>query len=168
MKKFYKLLLMYVGNKLPLSYHPFGRLSNKFRVFCARRIVLSMGKGGNIEKGAILQTTNIIGERTAIGVNCVLSEQVQVGDGVMMGPECLIYTSNHKFNKQTGKYKGSTDIQPVIIGNYAWLGARVIILPGVKIGEGATIGAGSIVTKDIPAYTVAVGNPARVVKNLLN
>ncbi|MDE6407021.1 MAG: hypothetical protein K2K48_06295 [Anaeroplasmataceae bacterium] len=56
--------------------------------------------------------------------------------------------------------------KPVIIGDKTWLGANVTVLPGVTIGEGAVIGAGSVVTKDIPPYTVAVGNPCKVVKEI--
>jgi carbonic anhydrase/acetyltransferase-like protein (isoleucine patch superfamily) len=59
----------------------------------------------------------------------------------------------------TGKYKGDVEI-----GNAVWIGDSVIILPGVKVGDGAIIGAGSVVTKSVPAFSVAVGNPARVVK----
>ena len=87
----------------------------------------------------------------------------------MMGPEVIIYTSGHKFDRLDISMmdQGFTDVNPVTIGNDVWLGRRVIIMPGVTIGDGCVIGAGAVVTKDIPAYSVAVGVPARVIKSRL-
>jgi maltose O-acetyltransferase len=70
-------------------------------------------------------------------------------------------------HKAKRKYIGNTPIKAVIIEDNVWIGARVIILPGVTIGKGSTIGAGAVVSKNIPPYSVAVGNPARVVKSLI-
>jgi len=167
-KKFYKYLLGTIGKALPRSGLPLGSIGKKFRQFCAKRIVQQMGIPGNIEKGAVLHETNIIGNKTAIGINCILTEGVVLGSHVMMGPECLIYTRNHKFDKEAKKYIGYTDVRPVIIEDFVWLGARVIILPGVTIGKGSTIGAGAVVTKSVPPYSLVAGNPARVIKSLLD
>ncbi len=84
----------------------------------------------------------------------------------MMGPDVLIYTTNHEFrNKDIPmQQQGYQPERPVSIGNDVWIGARVIILPGVTIGDGCVIGAGAVVTKDVPAYSVCAGNPAKVVK----
>ena len=89
-----------------------------------------------------------------------------IGKNVMMGPECLIYTRNHRFDKTKLKYDGYTETRPVIIKDDVWIGARVIILPGVSIGRGSTVGAGAVVSKSVPEYSVVVGNPAKVVKKL--
>ena len=85
----------------------------------------------------------------------------------MMGPECIIYTQNHKMDDLTRpmQQSGFGAVLPVTIGNDVWIGSRVTILPGVTIGDGCVIGAGAVVAKDIPPYSVAVGNPARVVKD---
>ena len=64
--------------------------------------------------------------------------------------------------------QGSTEERPVVIGNDVWIGGRVIILPGVKIGDGAIVGAGSVVTRDVSEYDIVAGNPARVIKNRKN
>ncbi|MCH3951570.1 MAG: hypothetical protein LKE33_11640 [Acidaminococcus sp.] len=86
---------------------------------------------------------------------------VTIEDGVMMGPGVGLFTVNHEpRNIRTIMTK------EIHIKKNAWIGARVSILPGVTIGEGAIIGTGSVVTKDIPDYCVAVGNPAHVVKKI--
>lgn len=84
----------------------------------------------------------------------------------MMGPECYIYTRNHAFSRTDipMREQGMQDFKPVTIGNDVWIGARVTILPGVKIGNGCIIGAGSVVTKDLPNFAIGGGNPARVLK----
>jgi len=64
--------------------------------------------------------------------------------------------------------QGFAESLPITIGNDVWIGRRVIILPGVVIGDGCVIGAGAVVTKSLPPYSVAVGNPARIVKNRKN
>lgn len=84
----------------------------------------------------------------------------------MMAPECVILTRNHAFDR-TDIPMGEQGVQqekPVIIGNDVWLGQRVIILPGVHIGNGVIVGAGAVVTKDVPDYAVVAGNPARIIK----
>ncbi len=86
---------------------------------------------------------------------------VVIDDGVMLGPEVGLFTVNHEPNNLR-----TVMTKPIHIEKGAWLGARVSVVPGVTIGEGAIIGTNSVVTKDIPAHTVAVGNPARVIKKL--
>ena len=86
---------------------------------------------------------------------------ITIEDGVMMGPEVAMLTVNHEpKNIRVIKTK------EIIIKKNAWIGARVSILPSVTIGENAIVGTGSIVTKDIPANSIAVGNPARVIKSI--
>ncbi len=79
----------------------------------------------------------------------------------MMAPDVIICTENHKYTKET--YEGWLE-QPVIIEDNVWIGYRVIILPGVRVGRNAIIGAGAVVTKDVPPYKVVGGVPAKVLK----
>lgn len=167
MKKLYKLLLGTIGAILPLSYHPGGKFGKKFRYICAKHIGAEVGKDCLIETGAYLGSDIVLKDYASVGPRCSIGDETIIGSNVMMGPECLIYTSNHNFNKEKLKYEGYTKVKPVVIEDKVWIGARCIILPGVTIGEGSTIGAGSIVTKDIPAYSVAAGNPAKVIKKLI-
>jgi len=87
----------------------------------------------------------------------------------MTGAELLIFTSNHRTDRLDIPMggQGMTESRTVVIGNDVWIGARVIILPGVHIGNGAVIGAGAVVTKDVPDYEIWGGNPARFLKSRL-
>lgn len=90
---------------------------------------------------------------------------VIIGDKVMIGPGSQLCTATHPLEAQT-RAAGLEYARPVAIGSRTWLGAAVVVLPGVTIGEDAVIGAGSVVTKDIPAGVLAFGNPCRVVKDI--
>ncbi|KAJ1915532.1 hypothetical protein H4219_004270 [Mycoemilia scoparia] len=99
--------------------------------------------------------------------NCVILDcsRVDIGENVMCGPSVHIYTATHpldpKLREQDVEYA-----KPVKIGNNVWIGGGAIICPGVTVGDGSTIAAGAVVVKDVPAYTVVGGNPARVIKEL--
>lgn len=127
----------------------------------------SAGTNINIEKGATFSRRLSIGNNSGLGVNSRVQGKVSIGDDVMMGPDVLIYTTNHEFKSIDipMRLQGYSQERPVVIGNDVWIGARVIILPGVTVGNGVVIGAGSVVTKDIPPYKVAAGCPAVVVKS---
>ena len=91
--------------------------------------------------------------------------KVKFGDNVFIAPNCSFYTAGHPLNAET-RNKGLEYAKPIEIGNNVWIGGNVIVLPGVKIGDNAVVGAGSVVNKDIPANVVAVGNPCKVIKNI--
>ena len=88
---------------------------------------------------------------------------VYIGDSVMIGPNVTIATAGHPIDPELRRKVAQFNI-PVRIGNNVWIGAGAVILPGITIGDDSVIGAGSIVTKDIPAGVVAVGNPCRVLR----
>jgi maltose O-acetyltransferase len=90
---------------------------------------------------------------------------VEIGERVLIGYRSAIYSANHLVPGGQRRIFGAGSVErPVVIENDVWLGANVIVLPGVRIGEGAVIGAGSVVTRSIPRMTVAAGNPARVIR----
>lgn len=91
------------------------------------------------------------------GIGCVT-----IGDNFHSGPECVIITSNHNYLGKALPYDDSVVVRDVHIGDNVWLGLRVIVLPGVNIGSGAIIQAGSVVTRDIPPLAIAGGHPAKV------
>lgn len=106
------------------------------------------------------------GKNVYFNVNCVVLDamKVSIGDNVFFGPSVQIYTATHPLIPiKRLKIEFS---KPVTIGNDCWIGGGSIILPSVSIGNGCTIGAGSVVTKNIPDYSLAVGNPAKVIRNL--
>lgn len=128
------------------------------------------GDNVNIEKNATSSIRTEIGNNSGIGVNAHFYGKVIIGDNVMIAPDCVIYVRNHESSRLDIPMckQGSTEERPVVIGNDVWIGGRVIILPGVKIGDGAIVGAGSVVTRDVSEYDIVAGNPARVIKNRKN
>jgi maltose O-acetyltransferase len=106
------------------------------------------------------------GENVYFNVNCVVLDamKVTIGDHVFFGPSVQIYTATHPLDAiERRKVEFS---KPVSIGNDCWIGGNSVILPGVTIGNGCVIGAGSVVTKNIPDNSLAVGNPAKVIREL--
>jgi len=98
-------------------------------------------------------------------LTCVDDTHIYVGDHTMFGPNVTIATAGHPIDLELREQMYQYNM-PVHIGKNCWIGAGAIILPGVKIGDGTVIGAGSIVTKDIPSNVVAVGNPCRVLRKI--
>ncbi|MCM3005603.1 sugar O-acetyltransferase [Priestia koreensis] len=90
---------------------------------------------------------------------------IYVGDNVMFGPNVIVSAGTHPIHPDLRRKQAQFNV-PIHIGNNVWIGAQAVILPGVRIGDNSVIGAGSIVTKDIPANVVAVGNPCKVVREI--
>lgn len=99
------------------------------------------------------------------GLTCVDDTHIYIGDHTMMGPNVTIATANHPLLPELREQAYQYNL-PVHIGKNCWFGAGVIVVPGVTIGDNTVIGAGSVVTKDIPANCLAVGNPCRVLREL--
>lgn len=103
-----------------------------------------------------------------VGPRCVFEGAggIFVGKGTIFAPNVTIYTRSHNFDIKLSAlpFDNVMLTAKVIVGNYVWIGSNVIILPGVKVGDGAVIGAGSVVTKDVPECAVVAGNPAKVIK----
>jgi len=165
-------LALYYGlaRYLPVSFRfqPFGTISKHVRGWICRGIFRHTGKETNIERGAHFGSgVEIeIGDHSGLGVNCQVPPNLKMGADVMMGPDVLILGQNHDFAdpEVPMRLQGAARAEPVVIEANVWIGARVIVLPGVRIGTGAVIGAGSVVTKDVPPFTVCAGNPARVLR----
>lgn len=107
----------------------------------------------------------VVGNNVFINACCKFQDQggIIIGDGCLLGHNVTITTLNHDFDpaRRANLIPGH-----VKIGNNVWIGSDVTLLPGVKIGEGAIIGAGSVVTKDVPDYTIVAGNPAKVIRQV--
>ena len=99
------------------------------------------------------------------GLTLVDDTHIYVGDGTMFGPHVTLATAGHPIDPQL-RSKGLQYNLPIHIGRNCWLGAGVIVMPGVTIGDNVVIGAGSIVTKDIPSNVVAVGNPCHILREV--
>lgn len=128
----------------------------------------------------MFDTGKNVGKKLIIGKNCKMGdyvhiaagERVEIGENVLMGSKILISDLNHgnysevcpESTPDTAPDKRPIHTKPVAIGNNVWLGDNVCILQGVKIGDGCIIGANSVVTKDIPKNSIAIGSPAKVTK----
>lgn len=103
----------------------------------------------------------IVGEDCSlVGVDISLHDQVVIGDHVVINPGVVILTASHDLSDPEWKHKRSA----VVLHDYCWVATGAIILPGVSIGRGAVVGAGSVVRSDVPDYSIAVGNPAKIVE----
>lgn len=136
------------------------------RYFFVKKSIKFCGKNVNIRNNAFFDQSLSIGDNSSLGINCMIMKGVTIGANVMMAPEVYIYTQNHKFDDVTIPMvkQGRTPMEEVIIEDDVWIGSRVTILPGVKIGKGSVIAASSVVTKDVEPYTVVAGNPAKIIK----
>lgn len=152
---------------LPMS--EYSNLARILRGGLTRMAVLKCGKRVNIDQGARYGLDILIGDNSSIGKNSFVQSGTYIGKNVMIAPDCGIYTMNHGFSRTDIPMcrQGFTRPRPVIIEDDVWIGTKVIILPGVHIGKGSVIGAGAVVTKNIPAYSIAAGNPAVVKRNRL-
>lgn len=138
----------------------------KLRAFVARRFLKKCGKPVSIGLGSRIHRNTELGNNSGIGRNCELTNGVVIGDNVMMGPNVYIITQNHKTDRTDipMNRQGYTEIKPVVIEDDVWICANSSIMPGVRVGKGAIIAAGAVVTKDVEPYTVVAGIPAKIVK----
>ena len=108
-----------------------------------------------------------VGENFYANHNLIILDgnRVSFGDNVFIAPSCTFSTAGHPIDKER-RNKGLEYAHPIIVGDDVWFGANVTVLPGVKIGSNVVIGAGSLVNKDIPDNSLALGNPCKVVRKI--
>ncbi|PIP80029.1 MAG: acetyltransferase [Gammaproteobacteria bacterium CG22_combo_CG10-13_8_21_14_all_40_8] len=149
----------------PEDYRPYSLGFHRIRRLLVKQFVVNCGDNIRVKYNADISPNIRIGNHSELGQNCLIHANVSIGDYVIMGPDVKIYTRNHKFDdchqyiQQQGKSRKETRIM-----NDVWIGANVIILPGIIVEDHAVIGAGAVVTKNVPAWAVVVGNPAKVIK----
>ena len=150
----FEVFLLHLVGSLP-SHH--------LRRFFYRLAGVKIGKGSTIHMGArFYDPRNIsIGEDSIIGEGVVLDgrDKLIIGNHVDIASEVMIYNSEHDFNDPYFLAKNA----PVLIEDYVFIGPRAIILPGVKIGKGAVVAAGAVVTKDVVPFSVVGGVPAKII-----
>lgn len=143
-----------------------GRLpSHKVRNRAYRRAGLTMGASSSIHYRAEFYAPEriVIGDNCIIGDSCFLDGRsgLRLGDNVNVGSHVTVYTRQHDVDSSDFAEVGG----PVTIDSYAWIASHAIILPGVTIGRGAVVAAGSVVTKDVEPYALVGGNPARFIRH---
>jgi maltose O-acetyltransferase len=162
------LFLYYAfAQHLPTQPMPGWRLGYWLRAALARRIFRHCGPGVLIKHGAYFGSGSDVelGARSQIGHNARIDHDVVIGEDVLMGPDVVMMSAGHAYEDASVPInrQGQTPRRPIRIGNDVWIGTRVVVLPGVHIADGAVIGANAVVTRDVPAYAVVAGVPAKVV-----
>ena len=156
-----------LARHLPWSPRPGGRAARHVRGRLATRMLDRCGEDVNVEHGAWFGSGRGIelGDRSDIGMDALVIGPVTIGRDVMMGPRCILLACNHEtartdvpMNRQ-----GFRAPPPITIEDDVWIGAGSIILPGRRVGAGSIVGAGSVVSRDVPPMSIVAGNPARVV-----
>jgi len=157
-----------IAKNLPGSPFPGAWIFQKFRRILAAQIFENCGNNVRINTGANFGTGKyiVIGENSSLGSNCWIGNDTKIGADVMMAPQVIILSNSHNFDRVDipMRNQGASEPRSVVIGNDVWIGTRSIILPGVSVGSHSIIGAGSVVTKDVPDWSIVAGNPARIVR----
>jgi acetyltransferase-like isoleucine patch superfamily enzyme len=157
---------VFVGSLLAFVYNQIlGRVPSRFLRSAYLRLWLGrVGLGTGVQ--ASCQFLNgrkiFLGERNVVNFGCLLDGRkfvIRTGNDVSIGPEASILTLGHDPQSPDFADRGGD----VIIGDHVWIGYRAILLPGISIGDGAVVGAGAVVTKNVMPYTIVAGNPAKVI-----
>lgn len=139
--------------------------ARRFRARAASRFCAGVHPTANINRNARLGWAVTIGPNGGVGEGSVLSGEVHIGPHVTMGPMCYFLTGDHPVPGDGGRFRDHRPTHaPIVIEEDAFIGGRVIVLPGVRIGRGAAVGAGAVVTKNVAPGAVVVGNPAREIR----
>lgn len=143
-----------------------GKLKKKFYQHRCQKVAKSYGDNFKVNGESYITPNTILGNNVNFnGMKIQGNGNVIIGDNFHSGIECMIITSIHNYDKGNAlPYDNTIISKDVIIEDNVWLGNRVTILPGVKIGEGAIIQAGSVVVKDVEKYAIAGGHPAKTFK----
>lgn len=165
MRKIAYLLYLTLFRYTPEIYRPYALFFPHIRRMLVKMFLDKTGKSIRVKRNADISMFIQIGDFSELGTNCIIQSNTFIGNYVIMGPDVKIYTKNHKFESLDIpiQLQGHTS-EKTVIGDDVWLGANVVVLPGVTIGKHSIIAAGAVVTKDIPDYAIAGGIPAKVIK----
>lgn len=166
MRKISLLLFYLFIRHLPASYFPLGKFFNALRVGLLRKMFF-IGEKTVIQSGFRFGMKGVL----KIGRHCQINEDVyiqsaEIGDYVLIAQRVAILSVTHRMDRLdvSIKMQGSTESQPVKIESDVWIGRNAVVMPGIRIGKGAVVGAGAVVTKDVPPYAIVGGVPAKVIK----
>ncbi len=193
LRPFFYLLkfIVFIGRKVVYNKIYFTTsMQNKVDIF--GRSLVSLGKRTFIEKYVFISASGLgitIGENSRVyrfsclkaqsgsivlGKNCTLQPGcflggaggIEIGDNVRIAPGVKMFSYDHNFsNREIPIYEQGIVLGKIIVENNVWIGSDAILTKGVKIGEGSVVAAGSVITRDVPRYTIVAGTPARVIRN---
>lgn len=171
-----KIIFIFI-KKLSSAIYRISKLTDKLLSIFYRPMFGKYGKNFNFDPNGYYTFKNIyVGSNVYIGPNPTIissDSTITIGNKVMLGPNVTLIGGDHNTDvigelMYDIKIKQPKNDQPIVIEDDVWIGANTIVLKGVTIGTGSIIGAGSIVTKSIPPYSIATGNPAKVIKTRFN
>ena len=168
MKIVYLILYYLLAKNLPMQPFPGYSFYYKMRFFLVKRIIKKCGQKVVVKNNCYFGDGSklIVGDFSQLGQNGRFGGPITIGSNVMMGPDIVIMAVTHDvsdFSKPMIDPNNRAIENPVLIGNNVWIGTRVLILPGVNIGNNSIIGAGSVVTKSFPDNSVIAGVPAKLI-----
>jgi len=157
---------VFAGSVLAFAYNGIvGRLpSRTLRSLYLRGYLARFGRGTGVQMGCrFLNGRKVfLGDRNVINFDCLFDgrrHEIRMGHDVSIGPEASILTLGHDPQSPDFADRGGD----VNIGDRVWIGYRAVVLPGIRVGDGAVVGAGAVVTKDVPPFAIVAGNPARII-----
>lgn len=164
LRKIYFLIYLILLRYTPEIYRPYALFFPACRRYFVSKFINKCGKEVRVKRNADISMFIEIGNNSELGTNCLIQSNTFIGDYVIMGPDVKIYTKNHGYQDLSIPMA----LQPIVretvkIGNDVWLGANVVITPGVIIGNHVIVAAGAIVTKDVPDYAIIGGVPAKII-----
>lgn len=169
MKRKIALFFYYaIAVRFPTQPVPGWKLGYALRRFLVSIFADACGKEIIVKQNAYLGSAIglKVGDHSQLGANSRIGPHVTIGNHVLMGPDAVIMTTSHAFEDPDRliRLRGADSIRPIMIGDDVWIGTRCVILPGITIGNGAVIGANSVVTKDVLPYSIVGGVPAKFIR----
>ena len=165
-RKLYYFLYIAIFRHTPEDYRAYSLFFPAIRNFLVRKFAIHSGKIIRVKSNADISPNIVIGNNSEIGTRALIQSNVKIGNYVIMGPDVKIYSRNHEFSSiEIPIALQGKRFYETVIGDDVWIGANVIILPGVRISDHSIIAAGAVVTKDVPEYSIVGGNPAKILKS---
>lgn len=144
------------------------RIGYKLRYLAVRKLLAYCGEDVVVKDNCYFGNGNKlkVGDRSQLGQNARLGGTITIGDDVVMGPDVVMMATSHEFKDLNTpiNMQGAKPEEPIVIGNDCWIGTRVIILPGVHLGNKCIVAAGAVVTRSFPDNCIIGGVPAKLLK----